>query len=149
MKTYIAAILLVLSLARRLSAAAADADDKVDAVIRLPSHGPGVAGSGEATAAVKDFGRPSCCDRERCGGTLRVCHCDDMFDRKCPATCAECVSLGPSHHYCGDSYLAGPVPRCTKVDRNGDISGGTPGRSIAPGDGESNKLSRPLDKWTE
>ncbi|XP_020163458.2 uncharacterized protein [Aegilops tauschii subsp. strangulata] len=125
MKTYMAAILLVLSLAGRLSAAAAAAAaDKVDAVIRLPSHGPGVAGAGEATAAVKDFGRPSCCDRERCGGTLRVCHCDDMFDRKCPATCLECVSLGPSHHYCGDSYIAGPVPRCTKVGRNGDISGG-------------------------
>ena len=40
MKTYMAAILLVLSLAGRLSAAAAAAAaDKVDAVIRLPSPG--------------------------------------------------------------------------------------------------------------
>ncbi|XBI24166.1 hypothetical protein VPH35_049292 [Triticum aestivum] len=120
MKTYIVAILLVLSLAGRLSAAVAE-----DTIIRLPSHGPGVAGAGEATA-VTDMGRPSCCDREECGGTiLRTCRCVDAFDHKCPATCVECVpSFGPSRYYCFDRYLAGPVPKCTKVDCNGDISGG-------------------------
>ncbi|XP_048567335.1 uncharacterized protein LOC125547556 [Triticum urartu] len=122
MRTYIVATLLALSLVGRLSAAVAE-----DTIIRLPTHGLGADGAGRVTAGLPPgMGRPSCCDHERCGGSiLRSCRCLDDFEH-CPATCEDCERVvtpsGRYGYYCHDSYFGGPAPRCTKVGRNGHIS---------------------------
>ncbi|XP_037411066.1 Bowman-Birk type bran trypsin inhibitor-like isoform X2 [Triticum dicoccoides] len=94
-----------------------DADD-------VPS-GPVVVARQETVAEeTRPWGR--CCDRPLCTRSVPpACRCLDNVDR-CAPTCKRCVVsiFDPTDHSCDDIYHGEPGPRCTRADRNGDISSG-------------------------